>query len=263
MEWFGKLDLRLGRIGRKKLFVLSVPIWAFVVMMIVWGENISQINLNIVEFLLADIAFFMVVILAFYLSFLRLHDSGLSGGQSIMFLFFTTLFEIFSERFADVVSKSMSVVFFIIPSNPKGNKYGTTDNDLRGLISFNKRIGRLRFFIEILLVMGYDSLIRGCYNISVANDKFLFIVLMLVFIVLNLFFWCNVYCRRLHDSGKPGKEFCMVFAGLYIARHIFPELGGVFLAFAILSTLYLLFIKGDSEENEYGQPMTTIPWMKD
>ena len=42
MEWLQKIDLRFGRIGRKKFFVLNIPLVIIVVMTLFLNDNILK-----------------------------------------------------------------------------------------------------------------------------------------------------------------------------------------------------------------------------
>ncbi|MDO5379889.1 MAG: DUF805 domain-containing protein [Acidaminococcaceae bacterium] len=262
MEWLQKIDLRFGRIGRKKFFVLNIPLVIIVVMTLFLNDNILKAQIVQLGYYLTIFTFWGSVIFSYYISVLRLHDVGLNSMASILIMLSPFVIGYFNESLSASLSKGISFVPFAIRSGVQGDRYGETDNNVRKLLSANGRIGKLWFWLCLLWCIGAEYLITGCYNINIANGNTFFAVLMIVFMILNVLLWCNVYSHRIHDIGKNGRGFCCAFSVLYIARKILPQLWPAFWGYVILSILYLLFVKSDNEENEYGMPPTTIPWMK-
>lgn len=262
MEWLQKIDLRFGRIGRKKFFVMIFPVWIVFLMLLFFEGNINKSYIESSNYFFTALAVFFTSIFSIYLSLLRFHDMGVPIFYIIPIIFLPHLASIFSETFAGVINKGIFLVYFIVKSSDKGDKYGESDNDWKNLFSMHKRIGRINFFFLMLWCIGIDDLIRGCYNINVINGNVQFAFIMLGFMLSNMIFWCAMYCLRIHDIGKNGNLFSIVFICLYLLRRAVPQLWPSFWGYVILSILYLLLVKGDNEENEYGMPPTTIPWMK-
>lgn len=262
MEWLKKIDLRFGRIGRKKFFVVNIPLVIIVVMTLFLNDNIQKAQIVQLGYWLTVVTLWGSVVFSYYISVLRLHDVGLHSMASILIMLFPFMVGYFSENLSASFSKAINFAPFVIKTSVQGDKYGETDNNVRNLVSANGRMGKLWFLLCLLWCIGTEYLIAGCYNINVVNGKTFFTVLMIVFMILNVLLWCNVYCHRIHDIGKNGRLFCCVFVVLYIVRKILPGLWPAFWIYVILSMLFLLIVEGDSEENEYGVPPTTIPWMK-
>lgn len=110
------------------------------------------------------------------------------------------------------------------------------------LFTFKGRSSRKEYIIKVILLA--VSLITGTYTIDLLGNEatFFSITYMLVLcIVITIMFWqyFPLAIRRLHDMNSSGWYVLLTFA-----------------PFGQLLILWLMFKKGTSTTNKYGEPPT-------
>jgi uncharacterized membrane protein YhaH (DUF805 family) len=98
----------------------------------------------------------------------------------------------------------------------------------------NGRMGRLNFFISLLIVF-FGTFITLDILIYAAPTPFLMVPVAIV----GLIYYAQIITRRLHDTGQSGS---IGFIGFI------PGIAGLLL-------IYLCFKKGSTEKNEFGHPV--------
>ncbi len=119
--------------------------------------------------------------------------------------------------------------------------------------SFSGRIGRLRylaypmiFYLVSLLAAILIGVIVGFLSATMGGNAELMGNIVGVIVMIPMMIFCAIIypIRRLHDLGKSGWLVLITFIPLV----------------NILFYLYLLFGKGDPDENEYGEPPRPNQW---
>ncbi len=149
----------------------------------------------------------------------------------------------------------------------ENNPYATPKAEITplntGEIEFNEskwysisgRIGRLRYFaypmwiffisfilgtlVSIVFALALPAL-KGSNHMSFVMP----VIILIIYLPLIIFGGLIYPIRRLHDLGKTGWLVLIMFIPIV----------------NILFYLYLLFAKGDQEENEYGNPPRPNKW---
>lgn len=134
---------------------------------------------------------------------------------------------------------------------------------------FRGRIGRLHYFIFLILYMPISLIFIGLPN-PISNIPLSLILLSLLLLLLITRYSHTI--RRVHDYNKNAFDsglFMATFFSDFIALYNTIMKGGelgylitlILLAISVISMIILIFIKGDQEENKFG-PKPVSFWKK-